>query len=309
MEEAAQTLRADRWRTFVDISLPLMRPGLANAFLITLHRVDRRLRQPDRARRQLRRAVDRGLLFRRRRAARPGTRGDARHPAAAVRARRVLRCSAACSGARSTRRLSGKGDAGLPTPLPDGVRRLCYAVALPWVALTIVIYAMAFAGGFVETWGRDYTPTLRHYVKAFGIEWGPHGMLWAGAALELVLDDGEALGDRRAAHRRTRDCSPPTCSRGSDSPASRVRIRHDAVVRDSRHGDRRLVHPRVQRAADRDHRHRADPRRLQRVPQHAGRRARRHRVDGADRPQPRRGVGDARRARLHRRCARSCCRC
>src|SRR4029079_1649753 len=35
LEEAAQTLRADRFRTFVDISLPLMRPGLANAFLIT----------------------------------------------------------------------------------------------------------------------------------------------------------------------------------------------------------------------------------------------------------------------------------
>ena len=35
IEEAAQTLRANRWRTFVDISLPLMRPGLANAFLIS----------------------------------------------------------------------------------------------------------------------------------------------------------------------------------------------------------------------------------------------------------------------------------
>ena len=35
LEEAAQTLRADRWRTFVDISLPLMLPGLANAFLIS----------------------------------------------------------------------------------------------------------------------------------------------------------------------------------------------------------------------------------------------------------------------------------
>src|SRR5215472_12714084 len=34
MEEAAQTLRANRWRTFVDVALPLMRPGLANAFLI-----------------------------------------------------------------------------------------------------------------------------------------------------------------------------------------------------------------------------------------------------------------------------------
>src|SRR5712692_7035942 len=30
MEEAAQTLRADRWRTFTTVTLPLMRPGLAN---------------------------------------------------------------------------------------------------------------------------------------------------------------------------------------------------------------------------------------------------------------------------------------
>ena len=34
MEEAAQTLRASRWQTFKTVSLPLMRPGLANAFLL-----------------------------------------------------------------------------------------------------------------------------------------------------------------------------------------------------------------------------------------------------------------------------------
>ncbi len=34
MEEAAQTLRANKWQTFITVSLPLMRPGLANAFLI-----------------------------------------------------------------------------------------------------------------------------------------------------------------------------------------------------------------------------------------------------------------------------------
>jgi iron(III) transport system permease protein len=78
--------------------------------------------------------------------------------------------------------LAGKGDAGLAPPLPAGVRRACYAVALPWAALTIVIYAMALVGGFVETWGRDYTPTLRHYAKAFSIEFGSQGIIWAGAA-------------------------------------------------------------------------------------------------------------------------------
>ena len=34
MEEAAQTLRASKWETFRTVSLPLMRPGLANAFLL-----------------------------------------------------------------------------------------------------------------------------------------------------------------------------------------------------------------------------------------------------------------------------------
>ncbi len=34
MEEAAQTLRASRWQVFKTVSLPLMRPGLANAFLL-----------------------------------------------------------------------------------------------------------------------------------------------------------------------------------------------------------------------------------------------------------------------------------
>ena len=34
MEEAAQTLRSGRWRTFRTVTWPLIRPGLANAFLI-----------------------------------------------------------------------------------------------------------------------------------------------------------------------------------------------------------------------------------------------------------------------------------
>ena len=34
MEEAAQTLRANRWQTFLTVYVPLMRPGLANAFLL-----------------------------------------------------------------------------------------------------------------------------------------------------------------------------------------------------------------------------------------------------------------------------------
>jgi len=181
LEEAAQTLRADRWRTFIDVSLPLMRPGLANAFLITFIESIADFGNPIvlggnfgvlstevffsvvGAQLDQGRAATLGillLLF---------------ALAAFLVQRRVL-------AGRVYTAVTGKGDAGLPSPLPTGARRFCYAVALPWILLTVVIYAMAFAGGFVETWGRDYTPTLRHYMKAFGIEWGPHGMIWAGAA-------------------------------------------------------------------------------------------------------------------------------
>ena len=98
---------------------------------------------------------------------------------------------------------------------------------------------MAFAGGFVETWGRDYTPTLRHYIKAFGVEWGPHGMIWAGAAwnsfwttvkLSAIAAPLTAALGLLAAWLLTRQ-------RFAGQRA--VRIRHDAVVRHSRHGDRR----------------------------------------------------------------------
>ncbi len=117
--------------------------------------------------------------------------------------------------------------------------------------------------------------------------------------MELVLDHGQAVGHRRAAHCRPRHpdrlpADPPEIHR-----PERVRVRHDDVVRDSRHRDRRRLHPRLQRPADRDHRHRADPHRLQRLSQHAGRRARRDGGDEPDRPQPRRSVDDAGRARLH----------
>jgi iron(III) transport system permease protein len=181
LEEAAQTLRADRWRTFLDVSLPLMRPGLANAFLVTFIESIADFGNP------LVLGGNYGVLATEIFFSVVGAQLDPGRAAtlgivllvfalaAFVLQRRVL-------AGRSYTTLTGKGDAGVPISLPSPARAVCYAVALPWVALTLVIYALALAGGFVETWGRDYTLTLRHYVKAFGIESGPHGLIWAGAA-------------------------------------------------------------------------------------------------------------------------------
>jgi iron(III) transport system permease protein len=78
--------------------------------------------------------------------------------------------------------VSGKGDAGVAMALPDTVRRLCLVTAGPWLAFTVVVYVFAFIGGFVQTWGRDYTPTLAHFRTAFDLQWGVHGLVWAGTA-------------------------------------------------------------------------------------------------------------------------------
>jgi iron(III) transport system permease protein len=181
LEEAAQTLRADRWRVFADVSLPLMRPGLANAFLISFIESIADFGNPILlggnfgvlsteiffsvvgAQLDQGRAATLGILL----------------LAFALGAFYLQRWAL---GRKVYTSLAGKGDAGLPTELPAAIRGLCYGVALPWALLTAVIYAMALTGGFVETWGRDYTLTLRHYAKAFGVEWTAQGVLWAGAA-------------------------------------------------------------------------------------------------------------------------------
>ena len=59
---------------------------------------------------------------------------------------------------------------------------LCYAVAIPWAAFTFVVYLMILAGGFVRTMGRDYTPTLDHYLTGFRIEMTPRGIFFSGSA-------------------------------------------------------------------------------------------------------------------------------
>ena len=181
LEEAAQTLRADRYRTFVDVSLPLMRPGLANAFLISFIESIADFGNP------ILLGGNFGVLSTEIFFSVVGAQLDQGRAATLgvlllVVALAAFLVQRAMVGRKVYTSVAGKGDSGLPTALPDGVRRLCYGVAAPWALLTVVIYVMALAGGFVETWGRDYTPTLRHYTKAFGVEWSDHGLLWTGAA-------------------------------------------------------------------------------------------------------------------------------
>lgn len=181
LEEAAQTLRADRWTTFSTVSLPLMRPGLANAFLLGFIESLADFGNPlvlsgnyD--------VLSTEIFF-----AMVGAQHDAGR--AAVLAIVLLSFTLLAFwvqqvwlGRRSYTTVTGKGEGGLPMPLTRGLERLCYAVAIPWTLLTLLLYGLIMVGGFVKFWGRDYTPTLEHLWRAFAVIRGEHGLVWAGAA-------------------------------------------------------------------------------------------------------------------------------
>jgi iron(III) transport system permease protein len=181
MEEASQTLRASRMRTFYAVTLPLMLPGLANAWLVSFVESLADFGNP------IVLGGSFGVLSTEIFFAVVGAQQDFGRAATLAAVMLVVALIAftiqrAVVGKRSYVSMTGKGDVGLPTPLPVPVRRFAYAVALPWAMLTVVIYAMALAGGFVKVWGRDWTPTLSHFTRAFALERGPDGLIFSGGA-------------------------------------------------------------------------------------------------------------------------------
>ncbi|HEV8584023.1 MAG TPA: iron ABC transporter permease [Methylomirabilota bacterium] len=181
LEEAGQTLGARAGQVFRTVSLPLMLPGLANAFLVGFIESIADFGNP------LVLGGSFSVLATEVYFALVGAQYDQGRAAAlsiillalALGAfgvqRRVL------SG-RAYTAVTGKGDAGIPVTLPRGLVRAITLAAVPWLLFTVVIYGMALVGGFVTVWGRDHTFTLRHFAKAFAVEWGPAGLLWTGGA-------------------------------------------------------------------------------------------------------------------------------
>jgi iron(III) transport system permease protein len=181
MEEASQTLRASRMRTFTSVTLPLMRPGLANAWLVVFIESLADFGNP------ILLGGSFGVLSTEIFFAVVGAQADFGR---AGTLGLILLCFALCAfflqrkvlGRASYVSMSGKGDSGLPTPLPGAIKTAAFCVALPWAALTIFVYCLALAGGFVTVWGRDWTPTLSHFGRAFALEWTANGILWTGGA-------------------------------------------------------------------------------------------------------------------------------
>lgn len=186
LEEAAQMLRADRRSAFFTVTLPLLLPGLANAFLVGFIESVADFGNPivvggDYS------VLSTDIFF--------AVVGAQSEPGRAASLAWVLTFFAlgvfalqrSLLGRQNFTTVTGKGDAGIAMALPDGVRRTVYAVAFPWVLFTLLVYLFAFTGGFVQTWGRDYTFTLNHFRTAFSLEWGNFGLVWAGTAWNSLI--------------------------------------------------------------------------------------------------------------------------
>jgi iron(III) transport system permease protein len=181
LEEASQTLRARGWTTFRTVTLPLLRPGLAAAFLLGFVESMADFGNP---------LVLSGnfevlsvkIFF-----AVVGAAHDQSRAAVLALVLLVFTLAAFYAqqrwlGRASYTTVTGKGDAGLPVPLPRGLRWLCYGIAIPWAVLTLLIYVTIFVGGFVKAVGRDHSFTLDHFLAGFSIEFAERGMHFTGAA-------------------------------------------------------------------------------------------------------------------------------
>lgn len=181
MEEAAQTLRASKWQTFRTVSLPLMRPGLANAFLLGFIESMADFGNPlvlggnyD--------VLSTEIFF-----AIVGAQNDQGKAAVLAIALLIFTLTAFYAqrrwlGNKSYTTQTGKGDGGMHVLLPKRVMLPCYAIALTWAVFTVTVYGMILYGGFVETWGLDNSLTFKHYITAFGVGFNEFGIHFKGSA-------------------------------------------------------------------------------------------------------------------------------
>jgi iron(III) transport system permease protein len=180
MEEASTTLRADCWRTFRRVSLPLMKPGLANAFLIGFIESMADFGNP------LVLGGSHGVLSTEIFFAVVGSQNDPSRAAVLAMVLLAFTLSAFLAqrfwlSGKNFATVTGKGDSGAHIALPKGLSIGVHAVVLPWILFTLVIYGMILIGGFVKTWGLDNSLTLDHYAKAFSVSFGD-GIAWTGVA-------------------------------------------------------------------------------------------------------------------------------
>ncbi len=173
VEEASVTMRASTSQTFYYVTLPLLRPGIANAFLLAVISSLADFGNP------MVLGGDYDVLATEIYFSIVGAQLD--YARASTLGILLLSFSLLAFiiqrqwiGKKSYVTVTGKGSGGYFQPLPAWVSRIATSVSLSWMLFTAVLYGSILLGGFVVNWGADYTPTLAHYEElwARGIGYG-----------------------------------------------------------------------------------------------------------------------------------------
>jgi iron(III) transport system permease protein len=186
LEEASATMGARRFTVFRTVTWPLLRPALAAAFLLGFVESLADFGNP------LVLGGDFDVLSTRIFFAIAGARHDPGRAAALALLLLLLTFGAFALqalwlGKRRYTTVTGKGDSGLPAPLPKGLKFTAAAIVWPWIVFTAVVYGIIVVGGFVHDIGRgDMSFTWRHLITAFDVEW-QDGMALRGSAWDSLL--------------------------------------------------------------------------------------------------------------------------
>lgn len=161
LEEASVTLGASRWHTFKTITWPLLRPGLANAFLLSTIESFADFGNP------LILGGDRNYL-----ATEVFSAFAARFDPSEAAVYGVILlfivllvfyAQSRWLGQSSFVTVTGKPSRGGFSPLPLGLEVTLLAGFTLWAVAVIGLYASIFIGSFVQLWGVDSTLTLKHW--------------------------------------------------------------------------------------------------------------------------------------------------
>ncbi|WED22782.1 iron ABC transporter permease [Vibrio sp. JC009] len=196
LEEASYTLRANRYQTFFNVVIPLLKPALANSFLIIFVQSLADFSNPlvlggsfDVLATQIYFYI-------------AGAQLD--YASASTLGAVLLIFSLAIFviqylwiGKRSYVTISGKSYRGDVQPLPDSLRIFVSATLYVWMAFNVLLYGSIVYGSFTVNWGVDYTLTLANYVNLFGMGFGEGAwpslistMTYAGIAAPITATFG-----------------------------------------------------------------------------------------------------------------------
>jgi iron(III) transport system permease protein len=164
MEEASLTMRASRWVTLQKVTLPLLAPGLANAFLLGVISSAADFGNPlvlggeyD--------VLSTEIYFSIAGAQLDFAKAGALGILLLLLSLSIFLIQKKYLGNKSYVTVTGIQTSGNVTPLPERMQKYMTLFVTFWLLLIGFLYASIFLGGFVKQWGADYTLTLAHHKE------------------------------------------------------------------------------------------------------------------------------------------------